>query len=71
MKAVDEVRENQGDAQADAVLAAGVNAGVELPMFKKRGNNHHLLLMLQVVILKQLKKFLNIDGNLIQQVWQQ
>ena len=42
MKAVGEVRENQGDAQADAILAAGVNAGVELPMFKKRGNRPSL-----------------------------
>ena len=52
MKAVGEVRENQGDAQADAILAAGVNAGVELPMFKNEETDHHLLLMLQVVILE-------------------
>tara|TARA_Y100000592_G_scaffold88982_1_gene145545 strand:+ start:348 stop:5459 length:5112 start_codon:yes stop_codon:yes gene_type:complete len=42
MAAVDDIRANQGDAQADAVLAMGVNAGVELPMFKKRGNKPSL-----------------------------
>ena len=42
MAAVDDIRTNQGDAQADAVLAMGVNAGVTLPRFKARGNNPSL-----------------------------
>ena len=42
MAAVDDIRTNQGDAQADAVLAMGVNAGVTLPRFNKRGNNPSL-----------------------------